>query len=773
LPLVVAVVAELGLSWRLQDQLSQLPFGSSAVFNPSLDTLIILLKKVGPPALRQLRPWLSSLGTDNYLHTNPTMVLTLKLFQQDDYVRAGVGLESDPTFPKRYLNSSTLGGVCRQCKNWEMGSLSYSKDWKENGKFKTWRDPPIYFSGCPTCLILWQFKGESDEARGQHNSDGPAMWLWRFNTAKLFYNDGYPFQSPPLASSASLHTETKYTYPKVGLWRKNLERTKTRPKGWFTPVENLEDASAQDYFARYPKEKIDFKLVRDWIDSCSNSGNRCNISKTEKAKFPIRVVNCLRQSVEWSCGQAPYLALSYTWGEEERVQFQSNPHGLGFLPDELPTLISDAIQATLELGYQYLWIDSYCIRQDDQVDIEQQVSQMHQIYMLAEATIIAACCSNPSEPLAGVRAGTRAVPQLIELGNHKYLPIAYPRIEESHWNTRGWTYQEAVLSRRRIVFFKEQIYFQCHCMMHLESIRMPLQSPFKNTTTIHPGDLFPSMLRHQSPRNHLFKHINAYISRDMRYEDDFLHGFMGILQWFSKEYKNSAHVTGLILLRDIPITTSSSPFTMSEKFAVSLAWHAEAAAKRRCGFPSWSWMGWHLKGTVIAEDHFYDCEALRNTHLRIDVQYNSSRVMSLQEYMDYYRSAEVVEDGANLTKVLSEHIPALVITAPLLRLSISTYNNYANHGNGRRSIVHVSEVGTMYAVVSLTSHDPWERRMFIGLVLGAREPLEIIVMLVREVENGTRKKMERVGFMILGVDPPLVEKCIRVSNKYVQTFYLV
>lgn len=154
--------------------------------------------------------------------------------------------------------------------------------------------------------------------------------------------------------------------------------------------------------------------MRSWIDSCSSSRDQCNISRTEKPRFPIQVINCIQQSVEWHCRNTPYLALSYTWGEKEHVKFESTPVGLGILPDELPTLISDSIQATLKLGYQYLWIDSYCIQQDNQADIDQQISQMHQIYSLAEATIIAACCSNPSEPLAGVRAGSRMVP---ELGN--------------------------------------------------------------------------------------------------------------------------------------------------------------------------------------------------------------------------------------------------------------------------------------------------------------------------------------------------------------------
>lgn len=195
-------------------------------------------------------------------------------------------------------------------------------------------------------------------------------------------------------------------------------------------------------------------------------------------------------------------------------------------------LISDSILATLELGYQYLRIDSYCIRKENQVDLEQQTSQMDQIYSLADATIIAACSSEPFEPLAGVRTGSRVVPQIVQLGNHRYLSISFPRMDECHWSTRGWTSQEAVSSQCRIVFFKDQINFQCHCMAQLQSIKMPLQNPFKLNVIQH-GYLSPSLLQHASPKAHLLNHINEYISRDMKYESDILRGLKGIRQWFN------------------------------------------------------------------------------------------------------------------------------------------------------------------------------------------------------------------------------------------------
>ena len=35
-------------------------------------------------------------------------------------------------------------------------------------------------------------------------------------------------------------------------------------------------------------------------------------------------------------------------------------------PDTTPRVITDAMTATVELGWQYLWVDRYCIDQNDE-----------------------------------------------------------------------------------------------------------------------------------------------------------------------------------------------------------------------------------------------------------------------------------------------------------------------------------------------------------------------------------------------------------------------
>jgi hypothetical protein len=57
-----------------------------------------------------------------------------------------------------------------------------------------------------------------------------------------------------------------------------------------------------------------------------------------------------------------------------------------------------------------------------------------------------------------------------------YLTLEDPRItiSNSEWATRGWTYQEGVLSNRRLVFPKQQVYWECRGMAMNESLDLPL-----------------------------------------------------------------------------------------------------------------------------------------------------------------------------------------------------------------------------------------------------------------------------------------------------------
>ncbi|KAK0750249.1 heterokaryon incompatibility, partial [Schizothecium vesticola] len=79
-----------------------------------------------------------------------------------------------------------------------------------------------------------------------------------------------------------------------------------------------------------------------------------------------------------------YAALSYVWGAatETPIIFSGSR-----LPADIPLVVADAISVCLQLGLQYLWVDRYCILQDDAETKDAQIRNMNLIYKQAELTI--------------------------------------------------------------------------------------------------------------------------------------------------------------------------------------------------------------------------------------------------------------------------------------------------------------------------------------------------------------------------------------------------
>ena len=115
-----------------------------------------------------------------------------------------------------------------------------------------------------------------------------------------------------------------------------------------------------------------------------------------------------------------------------------------------PPVIEDAILVVKGLGFQYLWIDRYCIAQDSENEKHSQIQNMNMIYGHAEVTIIAAAGENPSYGLPGVNQRRRTSQSYAKVRGYTLVSTLSPpqrEVESSRRATRAWTYQEEVLSR--------------------------------------------------------------------------------------------------------------------------------------------------------------------------------------------------------------------------------------------------------------------------------------------------------------------------------------
>ncbi|RYP13467.1 hypothetical protein DL765_006880 [Monosporascus sp. GIB2] len=204
-------------------------------------------------------------------------------------------------------------------------------------------------------------------------------------------------------------------------------------------------------------------------------------------------------------------------------------------------------------------------------------------------------------------------------------------IRNSEWTTRGWTYQEGVLSKRRLVFTEEQIYWEC-CGMALDEtldlhpgiVQAEPGAPMPDymLSGIFEGDVHrvPELQYGFQPRRHeeggqsvqkLDSHIRAYTSRKLTNSGDSLNAFLGVAAHYSDE-------SGLSLLLGIPIWAGlfgDGKPGLQHTFALSISGWMHSAKRiadgaemyvascpRREKFPSWTWAGWQGMTTFSESD---------------------------------------------------------------------------------------------------------------------------------------------------------------------------
>jgi hypothetical protein len=246
---------------------------------------------------------------------------------------------------------------------------------------------------------------------------------------------------------------------------------------------------------------------------------------------------------------------------------------------------------------------------------------MDLIYANAQFTIIAAAGSGPHHGLPGINRHKRK-PQpalmLDEVSLISTLPFARWSVGVSEWATRGWTYQEGLLSSRRVIFTDDQVYFECNEIHSSESVTHPWDHVEKwyfrhsfrgitpsvfshheyehfDTSTIYRVGYYP-----QKTIGHNFLDIMTYVSefsrRKLGFEEDRVNAIQGIFQRFNDdEYHNHAFhfFVGVPIIPSIG-SNPSFPIdrTPAEGFLMGLTWRLKASSRQRKEFPSWSWAGW-------------------------------------------------------------------------------------------------------------------------------------------------------------------------------------
>jgi hypothetical protein len=384
---------------------------------------------------------------------------------------------------------------------------------------------------------------------------------------------------------------------------------------------------------RLDPRMVDIDLIKEWISTCiQDHGGKCNqptlrqSSSHSSSPQHLRVID-----VENSCTtEAPkscsYLALSYVWGRVQQTRLSREvldkwiePGGL--LSAALPRTISDAMLLTQKLGYQFLWVDSLCNVQDDPSDRMHQIQQMHCIYDHALLTITAASGDSCDDGIAGIQEDIPRVPlqAFIRVDGVEFASVhceEYRFIERSTWNTRGWTFQEDMLSRRTLTFTKNLVTFACSKANWREDLCLEQDRSNDLVSESGPSNpdislrLAPSLMKYdfefgfqlkaqiqqlrEDTKNQSLdfgpyeKIVNYYLRLYLSDENDILNAFNGVAESLKPCF--GAFLFGL------PERSVAELIGWRYRF---LPWPV-----RRVGFPSWSWAGWRSPHPRERHDEF-------------------------------------------------------------------------------------------------------------------------------------------------------------------------
>ncbi|MCJ1400345.1 hypothetical protein MMC11_003550 [Xylographa trunciseda] len=365
-------------------------------------------------------------------------------------------------------------------------------------------------------------------------------------------------------------------------------------------------------------------LAKRWMELCHDShGEMCRVERGKDFENMIRKAFFGVIDVDLMCltslpDDGRYIALSYTWGDEvsfkaghKNFQALRRKGGLQNVASELPRVILDAIALVQALGERYLWVDALCILQDSLASYNLNATLMDIVYGGAHLTICAADGKGADAGLRSLSSSERIFSQHIETYQFGYAEeialmvshLAETFIKQSHWNTRAWTFQERMLSKRCLISVHGRIYYQCRTTTMCEDI-----------VSEHPNAGW-SMELVQAPTQMLGNlatrpiqlystSVELYTSRQLTRPDDILAAFNGIGNFIGRTL-NASLVYGLpnshfdwALLWEI--------YEPNRKVLVPIE-HRNLKK-----FPSWAWCGW--TGGIMAYKHSMLGGTLVNLH---------------------------------------------------------------------------------------------------------------------------------------------------------------
>ncbi|KAJ8117468.1 hypothetical protein OPT61_g1337 [Boeremia exigua] len=399
----------------------------------------------------------------------------------------------------------------------------------------------------------------------------------------------------------------------------------------FTPV-NLVHRS------QTTPRSIDWTLVGRWLQADLNREGATSPGEPTAHRSAVQpeisssstpsviVIDCKTRTILEIDHAADYVTLSYVWGPtapDEAMNYAVGDH-----LQLLPQTVEDSVLVCLQIGYRYLWVDRYCIPQKNDTERRRQIQAMDAIYANSSLTIVACAGEDPHYGLPGVTKSRRPCPSTyVEKSGYLQMIPMVEDIHKSAWAGRAWTYQETILSRKRLYFTDRQLYFEGSNMVSCEWVTLAGQQTLPDT----PWIFAPSTCLGKP--SHIYRCLAAFTSRKLSYSSDALNAMLGVFAVYERRFQ-VRHLWGMPFKHN-----DQSSDTTPLLLRCSLYFYSDHDPMR------WSYAD--SEGPVHS--------------LCISPELKSGRIVSWNEYQDNYKTWQYNDQLSKFIHVEASLSPVLVI----------------------------------------------------------------------------------------------------------------
>ena len=398
-----------------------------------------------------------------------------------------------------------------------------------------------------------------------------------------------------------------------------------------------------------------FGMVRNLLALCEGRHELCMGSVTEQPPLPtdFTLIDTLnRVLVPYTDSKQPYIALSYVWGEgclERDWTNDGESIRLGelvqriyqrkSLPVDLPQTIEDAICVTRRTGQRYLWVDLLCINQTEPVSRNDSISKMDAIFGRAFLTICVLQGQSMFSGIPGVSRTHQGRHQIItETESLRYMASNLTDLGDviyaSDWSQRGWTFQEGVLSARRLCFDIYGVFLHCkeeilHDIVESFDTEQRIKTPFNNDR-LQDVSLWISPEARAWDFSIYARMVMTYSPRVLTLPADAHNAIAGVLSRLTRSM-NMSFIGGL----------------PEGDFFNALLWDywETGICPRQPQFPSWSWLGWD--GAKVYQFWAFDRIKERSDNAKLTEEFNG--IKSIRTESAIYFDVVRIQSAASFT----------------------------------------------------------------------------------------------------------------------------